>query len=532
MIKLKHALLACMAFALASCYETKQEITLNPDGTGKMRLDSRFQNVNIMNDDELPEDAMQAAVARIINDSKGIEVWDEVSFEPLDDGRIHFMGTAYFKKIDAVEIQNLSLFEYRWTPEAPDKATLSLKMKPSDQPAEKKEQPELNAEQTAKKIKEERAKFQQSKPMLTAMVGNLKQSVDFRLPGKVVAHSNFKKRPQGTLGITFEGSRMIEAIEQLMADDAWLGEHGFDAMKTPQMDDQLSGLLFGEKAPISASVAGANQPLFDYAAETAAAKKNVAALQKKLGVTSVAAPAEGGQIQSIQVVGARIAQKIDKKLDLRAFHQEPGYSLSVLVQFSGSVLNITDKSRIESATASDGSSLLRGNEDWDRRLDSSQLSADKASAVFEIRLKLPPAGVQGVKEISGIVQYRVSTMTQETDLGELDLKSGSKSSELGGTIEEIKDGWKEGTKEMGLKLKLDSSDLKAVFLVRDGDKTELERIGHSGNKNSTVFRFLIAGELPEKASLIVQTFDGIKTFDVPFTLENLTLLGERIAPGA
>jgi hypothetical protein len=533
MKSLKHVLLPCVAFLLASCYETKQEITLNPDGTGKMRLESSFQNVNIGNQDDSPEEALQAAVGRIVNDSKGVDVWDDVSFKQLDDGRVHFAGTAYFKKIESVEIPNLGMFDFKWTHDAAGKGNLSVVMNKSDEPdEEKQEQPKLTDEEKAKKIKEERAKFQQSKPMMAAMLGGLKQTVDFRLPGNIVESSNFKRGPLGTLGLTFEGGKMIEAIDKLMADDEWLGKNGFDPQSAPEMDNEFCGLIFGEKAPVSATATGAKQPLFDYAAETAAARKGMEALQKKLGGVSIAAPAQGGQIKSIKVVGARIAREVDKKLDLRPFHQEPGYTLSVLVEFPGSILDITDKSVIESAFAGDGSSLIKGNRDWDRRLGFPKLSADQASAIFDVELKMPPPGVRGIKEIAGVLQYRVSMATKETDLGPMELKTGSKSDELGASIEEIKDGWKEGTKEMELKLKLKPADLKAVHLVENGVKTELKRSGYSGGGNTTVFTFQIDGDLPEKASLIVETYDKIQTFDAPFTLENLSLLGEPIGPGA
>ena len=136
MKSLKHVLLPCLAFLLASCYETKQEITLNPDGTGKMRLESSFQNVNLGNQDDSPEEALQAAVGRIVNDSKGVDVWDDVSFKQLDDGRMHFAGTAYFKKIEAVEIPNLGMFDFKWTHDTTGKGNLSMVMKKSDEPDE------------------------------------------------------------------------------------------------------------------------------------------------------------------------------------------------------------------------------------------------------------------------------------------------------------------------------------------------------------------------------------------------------------
>ena len=69
--------------------------------------------------------------------------------------------------------------------------------------------------------------------MMSAMLGGLKQTVDFRLPGNIAASSNFKRGPLGTLGLTFEGGKMIEAIDKLMADDEWLGKNGFDPQSAP-----------------------------------------------------------------------------------------------------------------------------------------------------------------------------------------------------------------------------------------------------------------------------------------------------------
>lgn len=69
---------------LSSCYETKQEFTLNPDGSGKVLHEYSFQNVNLANNEnKTPEEALQAAIARIINDSKGVDAWNDVSFKQL-----------------------------------------------------------------------------------------------------------------------------------------------------------------------------------------------------------------------------------------------------------------------------------------------------------------------------------------------------------------------------------------------------------------------------------------------------------------
>lgn len=523
-----------LAFALllSSCYETKQDFMINPDGSGKVRHECTFQSVSLNNENDTSVEALQAAIAKIVTDSKGVDAWTDVSFKRLEDGRIWFLGTAYFKKLEELEIPNQSMLQFAWKNQGGGKAELALDLKKSKNPKPKPDAAKLTPEERAKKNKDERAKFQQSKPMVTAMLGTLKQDVSFKLPGKVETRSNFKPTPSGTLGLSFEGAKMIDALEKLMADDAWLEKHGFDTQDTPALDAELGGLLFGEKAPVKATVSGATAPLFNYAAEVAAALKGAEKLQKQLGAVSIAPPAKGDALKSIKVVGVRMVAPVDKKLDIRPFNYDAGYTLAVLAELPGSVLDVTDKSSITTATASDGSSLLKGERDWDRRLVFPKLSADKSSVMFDMELKLPEPSVKGIKEVSGTLQYRVSGAAKEIDLGLKSLKAGDKGTELGASIEKIKEGWqKDGSQDMELKLKLKPGDLKSAFIVVDGVKTEIKRNGHSSSGGTTTFTFASKTAFPEKGSIVLEIHDKVQTFDVPFKLENLSLLGTPMVSG-
>jgi hypothetical protein len=519
---------------LASCYETKQEFVINPDGSGKVTHECSFQNMQMGNEDADEEEKLQAAIAGIIKNSKGVDAWKDVSFKSLDDGRMWFRGTAYFKKIEDLEIQNQSMLSFSWKNLGGGKGELTMDLKKSDDTAAKPkaDADKLTAEERAKKLKQERAKFKESKPMLAAMLGGLKQTARFRLPGKPGARTNFKPGEGGSIQIEFVGEKMIATLEKLMADDEWLMKNGFDAQSPPDMDAVLAGGLFGEKAPVKAAVTDATKPMFDYAAEVAAARKQADELQKKLGVVSVAAPAKGGELKKIEVVGVRISRKVDKKLDLRPFNYDAGYTLAVLAEFPGSVLSVTDKSVLTSATASDGKSLLKGDADWDKRLGFPKLSADKASVLFDVELTMPGAGVTGLKEISGVIEYRVAGGSKEVDLGLKSLKAGEKSAELGASIENIKDGWqKDGSQDLELKVKMNSDDLKAAYLVVDGVRSELERSGYSGSNNSTNFTFSSdKNGFPDKGNIILEIHDKVEVFKTPFKLENLNLLGTPEKP--
>jgi hypothetical protein len=263
--------------------------------------------------------------------------------------------------------------------------------------------------------------------------------------------------------------------------------------------------------------------------EVATALRGVEALQKQLG-TTIAPPAKGGALKSIQVVGVSLVNPVDNKLDLRPLNGNEGFTLAVLAELPGSVLNITDKSTITRAVASDGSSLIKGDQDWDRRLSYPRLSKDKAAVLFDVRLKLPGDSVKGIKEVSGTIQYRVAEATREIDLGLQSLKPGSKGTELGASIEEIKEGWEEnGSQRMELKLRLKPDDLKSAFLVVDGTRTEIKRHGYSSFGEFATFTFDHKAAFPKAGTIVVEIYDQPQTFDTPFKIENITLLGKPVS---
>lgn len=278
---LKGSAVAAAAFVLSSCFETKQEFVLNPDGSGKVRHECAFQNVSLNGEAEPGEEALKEAVLQLLDKSKGVEAWKDVEFKYLDDGRIWFGGTAYFKDLNKLEIENQALLKFSWAD-----GVLELDMEEGDGEEPSKKPGEVN-------LKAERAKYQQSRPMLAAMLGGMKHRVAFELPGKVEESSNFEKEDGGGLSIGFEGAKMLEVMDKLVADDEWLREQGFEAQEGPEFDNRMCGMLFGEEAPVRAKV-GASKPLFDYVREVAAAKEGMAALMKSLGAPQPVAPRRAG----------------------------------------------------------------------------------------------------------------------------------------------------------------------------------------------------------------------------------------------
>jgi hypothetical protein len=204
---------------------------------------------------------------------------------------------------------------------------------------------------------------------------------------------------------------------------------------------------------------------------------------------------------------------------VRPFSEEPGYTLSLLAELPGSVLAMTEECILETALADDGTDLLPESE-WSRRISFPNLSEDKAHVIFDARLTLPGPGVKGLREVSGRLQYTVAAGTKEVDLGFTKFTAGAEGAELGAVIESIEE------RNMELKLELKPDAIKAFYLVVGGSKTELERRGYSGFNDSYTYTYESEQGFPAKAKLVIETYADLQTFDAPFKVENLSLLGE------
>ncbi|HWA24126.1 MAG TPA: hypothetical protein VG734_00520 [Lacunisphaera sp.] len=525
---------ACLALLplLAGCFETKQEFTLNPDGSGKVVHESKFQTMDLSGGGQKSsEKQVKAAVAEILKQSKGVEAWRDVSYELLPDGRIAFKGTAYFRNLSDFNIPNQTMLEFDWTHEPNGTGVLTLREKSGASPNKKASATEkLSPDELAQKLKEARAQYQQAKPMMTMIMGAMKHEVVFHLPGKRGQTTAFKADPTGGLRLQFDGGKLLEAMEKLINDDAWLAQNASSLKpqdEGPQMDERMGELMFGEKGPVRAAVSGLAGAAFDYEAELAAAKEDFAALQQQLGPVAgaVAPPAKGGELKSLKVVGVRLVRPVDEALEIRPFSEGPGYTVALLAELPGSVHAISDESGLDSAVASDGSNLLPESE-FSRRFSFPKLSADKASVLLEASLTSPGPDVTGIKELTGHLRYTVAAGTVETDLGLAKMAADAKGKAHGAEVKSLSDKSDEGSQTMELQLDLEPDTVKAAYVLIGREKIELSQRGYGGGGGTYVFTYESPKGFPAKSKVIVETYAQMETYDTPFKLENITLLGE------
>lgn len=525
------ALFAIFALLLSfGCFESEEEYVINPDGSGKVEVKALLQPVDIMSGSKPnPEREMKNAVKRLLEDSTGVDAWTDVSFKKAEGDRIEIRATAYFKDLSKLKLQFGSVSsDLRPSLLKRDDGSMVLELKGG-----KKREPEpagMSEEEIEKKVKADKARYQQMKPMLSGFASTLKQAFTFQLPGELKECSNFAKSEDDSLRLSIEGARILAVVDKLMEDEEWLknlAKSGKSLQDTP-LDDSVNEKLFGEKGPVRALFAGEMKPLFDYASEVAAARKSYQKMLKELGLADqiAVAPADGGGFKSLKVGGVRLVKFSDPENDIRPFNYDEGYALALIGEFNGSVLKVTE-GRVEKALADSGQNLLPDRE-WDRKISFPKLSKDRTRVMFEVKMAVPGEDVRYVKEVSGILEYTVSSGTKELDLGITKFKEGARGKELSAVIKSVgEDEWEEGKQQLVLEMGADMDSVKSFdFFDKDGNKFEVSRRGYFSSGSSSEITFSIMGKLPEEGRIVIVMHDNVKKFKIPFKLENITLTGE------
>ncbi|MEA3368388.1 MAG: hypothetical protein U9R68_09780 [Planctomycetota bacterium] len=314
---MRTALLALVTVAaaalVAGCLETKQDVTVNPDGSGKTRVEIVMSDVPFsMTPQQDPPDPQVTAkrfAKSVLEKSKGVDAWSDVAFKRTEDNRTRFTGTAYFRDFAAMNLQAGKMKGV--TLEKTADGGMVLQVETQQQPgpltggretsppqATEPEKP-MAEEQTQQRLAAERAKWQQMKPMMAMTLGRMKMEATFHLPGTLKEVQGFEKTPDGGVRFVFDGAKVLEVVDKLMADDEYVRKNmlaGKGGMGQPPLDDKALQQLFGTAGALVAKTAGPAKPQFDYAAEVQAAKAAYPAMIQRLGLDQVPADQPGPQL--------------------------------------------------------------------------------------------------------------------------------------------------------------------------------------------------------------------------------------------
>jgi hypothetical protein len=528
-------LCAVLTLCLAGCFDSDEEFTLNPDGSGKVKIKAVSVPKPFQFGNPTPEQMLKDAVTETLKKSEGIDAWTDVTANLKDDGNTIFSGTAYFKDISKVKLNILGTSSDFPSFEIKKGADGGMILQGAPKKVEDAEPPPANEpkpteEEIQKILKTERMKMQGGRRIMEGFLKDLRMKARVVLPGTLAESKNFKKVADNAVEITLDGATVLKTLDALIADDAFMrkqleGKHEL-AKSGPPMDDTVMEKLFGEKGPLRATVKGPLKAAFDYEAEAAPARKNMPEIFQKFGVPApLPPPTAGAGFKKLRIAGAKMIHEADNERGVSPLNEsEPGLSFAIIGDFGGSVLSV--KEGLLTKAVSDSGENLLPKEEFHRQISFPRLTNDRASVVLDVRLQKPGPKATGVKEISGKIQYVVGKTIKEVDLGFAEFAKGAAGKALGAEIQELGDAqFQEGHQELTLKLDTQKEAVTKV-LFYDAAGKELETVFPEDTfGGDAVFRISLKGKFPAKGKAVAKVYQDLQVYEIPFTVTDVDLLG-------
>ena len=262
------------SLSLCGCFKSKSDFTVNPDGSGKVTVEMQVTLPQTGAAIDANEESHKAA-QNIVMMSEGVTAWKDVIFSGDKDGKMTIKVTAYFKDISKFKLAGEDT-SVRWKPVADGAVQMEFAVEMGKEPVPA-EPPKLTEEEITQKIAQARAVFNQQLPRLSEAFKDMRMEWSFTLPGAPDKTVNFEKvadRPN-SVRLVIEGPKLLDGIKALVNDDAYLRAKivaGKDPSGPPD-PEVLNEKLFGTKGPITVTFKPGDKPLFDFAAESEAAKK-------------------------------------------------------------------------------------------------------------------------------------------------------------------------------------------------------------------------------------------------------------------
>jgi hypothetical protein len=299
-------LAAALLCLLAGCIEVRQVITLNPDGRGKYTVDTVTPADTApvtfgpgKQDDSL-DGKKRRAVSKFLADARGVTAWKDVSAEWTRDGRLHVRGTAYFERLEDLGKGGTGGTTFSMKREGDGVLKIRMKLEAAKGPTNKKGPPPDVAKLTDKQLDEEifkqRVLYQSGRPIMTAMLTDMKLEVMLRVPGDVRDVKGWKKDGKRSASWAVDGNAVLAQVKAVMAeDDAALRKRARKARTVDLVGSGGPAALFKEAQEAEVTVDNLTGPQFDYAKEVSAARAAYPALRERFKLdANTKLPGESG----------------------------------------------------------------------------------------------------------------------------------------------------------------------------------------------------------------------------------------------
>jgi hypothetical protein len=478
-----------VALTLTAGCKAKHEIYINPDGTGKMIVEMASSQ---------PED-----VESLLVFTRGVAAWTDVSVK-TEGAASAFRGTALFTDLNKTRVGVVV------SRNAAGNMVVEVR-RPEKSPTSKPDN--ITDEQIKAKIAELRKSFEKETSRdETKRVSGARWDIRIHVPGDVVSLKQFKQAADGTLEISFQGRKVLDAMTKIMADDKTLTamiREGESPKDPGQMfDGLLLKELFGSIDPIRAEIRPSDKPLFDYRAAVAAAG-NDWLTQALINAGSLPAKLPNPD----PTIGEATFEKV--AIMSNSHDQTQVIALALVVKPADKNALLT---KVELYRMVDGNDTVALPAPGVFRL-SVWYGRSPDDGVYRMNITLPAVTTPTIKEIRGVAHAYLVKSTREVDLGIVELKTGASGSAMGFKLVDCEK--KDASVSLTCKFDKPYPLTRLVFKDDSGKELKGEDFDATAPRDTRFLYAYGANNWPDKVRIVAVIAEGTKTVDIPFHFKNV-----------
>ena len=269
---------------IAGCIQGQATLSLNPDGSGSIRFEGLYDPYFYPEDSTDISQTFRVFIQQIkdtLVESQGIDVWKDVNWRILDDGRFYFSAEAYFKSLNDADIRledmkiGLNAFYHRDKKQQCFVELKPLRIEPND-----------TAGSQDWSLPRRFEVFCQAEEK---MLQSLRLNIILNLPSTTSELQGFETIDPQTVRYFIEGKRLLPLFQFIKAQkqDAAAARWNYDPVKFLN-NELLPQWLQGK--PLRVYFADSKKPLFNYDRQVSAAKKEYSGIMERLETAATTLP--------------------------------------------------------------------------------------------------------------------------------------------------------------------------------------------------------------------------------------------------
>lgn len=484
----------------------QQEVWLNPDGSGKMAYEAVF----VPQPNNSGEPAFEKPVSKVIDNTKGVDAWENVEATLREDGRIHFKGTAYFSDLSQVKIHRGPSANIVWEDVQGGKRLSLANDEPDLKGVDYKPGDDLDAA-----VRRARQSFGQAKHMAYAIIRDGRWQLTVHLPAPIESSSNFKREGDSTVLLDVKGNDMIAVMDSIFEDTEQVESI---ITKTAAGDEDafskaIHKKLLGQAAPVAATTRGAGKPHFDYAAKVAAAKANSIEVYRQLGLTRDQLPPMPAELADMKVTLKEVRPMPDganrMTIDLTADAEA-----NIVEDENGQIFEII----------ADNGQRLAPSFGVMRTVDT---RGRRGNVELTVYLAPPADGVTKLSVVRGTFIAVIGGEAKEHEMGFKTFEVGETDEQFNARITDSQVDISSGdaTTILTIELDLPHGAIDDVRLVDAAGEKIRVYDSDSGTDKTTLKCRIASNGIPEGAKMFIEVYENAKRMEVPFEARDIDLTG-------